>query len=174
MGLFDMLKKNNKVIENNIQSFEDAINLIIHKNKLWKKDEMIGYLENVNLSNESEYYFKSEFLKRDNLNLDNFRLLSFKEMVKENTGLAPGAIISRFGFIVVGVNNEGNSICIDVCNLPNEVYLAEHNILCDIYYYDKSNNKVKYDRKSVIQKLILINKSFGKYLNEILKKYNIK
>ena len=174
MGLFDMFKKNNSIIENNIQSFEETINLIIQNNKLWEKEEMIEYLKNINLSDEANYYFKAEFLKKDNLNLDNFRLLSFNEIVKENVSLAPGTIISRFGFIVVGVNNEGNAICIDVCNLPNDVYLAEHNILCDIYYLDKSNNKVKYDRKSVKQKLIPINKTFDKYLNSILEKYDNK
>ena len=56
MGLFDMFKKNNSIIENNIQSFEETINLIIQNNKLWEKEEMIEYLKNINLSDEANYY----------------------------------------------------------------------------------------------------------------------
>jgi hypothetical protein len=134
---------------------------------------MGDYLNQINLSKESSYYFEANFLKIGDLKLKDFRLLSFKEMAKENTALAPGAVISRFGYIVVGVNLEGNAVCIDTKKPPNEVYLAEHNIFNGVNFVDELNNEVPFTRDVVQQKLILINKSFDEYLNNILSQYDV-
>ena len=101
-------------------------------------------------------------------------LLSLEEIKVENTELAPGALLIKYGLLTIASTTGGNAICLDLNRITNEeprIVIADSTIFSSqqVTIFKEGimiNEELSYE---VIQKYVIeINKTFTGFLEMII------
>lgn len=154
-------KENTDIIDNGdkVKSVMDLDKKVIDEKTIKLNDtkELFEYIRNNNVEHSKEQmeegfnYVDFEGYAKDifNKDLENYVekdiLLELNSTAYENVTMAPGAIISRYGYLVIKTTTGGNAICLDLnSSLENpEVIFADESLFCDKENYFKVDGKLK-------------------------------
>ncbi|MBN2619430.1 MAG: hypothetical protein JXR64_14065 [Spirochaetales bacterium] len=102
-------------------------------------------------------------------------ILSIDKLIIENSELAPGAFLIKYGFLAIAKTTGGNSICIDLNN-PNtddpRVLIADKSVFCDrvIYSFEKGRMiKEELSLETINKYATIICERFSEFLRMLSK-----
>lgn len=145
-----------------IKSFNETLDFIKNNNVLWSKIFMQKKLD-VQLNGYVKNIFEKEYDELLNKNI----ITNFKGMAYESSTMAPGAIISKFGYIVINGTSGGDVICMDLnSSLDNpRIVFADHSIFCGIQPYIR--NEEIWTKDLVDHNVKVVRNTFEEYVNDI-------
>lgn len=90
-----------------------------------------------------------------------------KKSYSTSSSQAPGAIVSKFGYIVINTTGGGNAICMDLnSSLDNpRIVFADHSIFCGMYPY--ISNQVVWTKELIDENIKVVRNTFEEYVNDI-------
>ena len=145
-----------------VNSFEEVLDFIKNNNVMWSKRIM-----QKNLDIKLNGYAKKAFDKEYEILLEKNIISNYNGMAYEGSTMAPGAIISKFGYIVINITGGGNAICMDLnSSLDNpRIIFADHSIFCDIDPY--ISNEVVWTKELIDENINVVRNTFEEYVNDV-------
>lgn len=126
---------------NQANNSKSLFDYLLCNNKLYENENIFDW-NNIKISNRLNDYLNDEKRENDIL-FDSVRFLSYSQICIENTEMAPGAILSAFGFLVIAITTGGNAIAINLNPNTNidmyAIVYADHSVLCDKTYFGRMN-----------------------------------
>lgn len=149
----------NKLIFKNINEVFDFIKV---NNEIYTKEELKNEL-NYNFTGYAKNFFKTRYNELSEKNL----LRNYNGIAMECCTLAPGAIICKFGYIVIATTGGGNAICMDLnSSLDNpRIVFADHSIFCSRDSYIQG--EAEWTQKLVDSKVKLVRKTLKEFIDDI-------
>lgn len=153
----------------NVNNIDETIDFIIKNNVIYNEEEMKEKLNNIKFKG----YMKDLFNNRINELYNKQIIFNLKSIAYENTTMAPGAVISKFGYLVIRTTCGGNAICINLNSSTTnpEVYFADHSIFCDKeskFKVDGKNTYCELTEDILKQNINIIYDSLENFINDVI------